>query len=75
MNNTMQTINMLKSIKNPRQAVLTMANNSNNPMLKNLVEMAEKGDKKSIEQFARNVFKEQGRDFDKEYEELMKNFK
>lgn len=75
MNNPMQIINMIKSIKNLRQAVLTMANNSNNPMLKNLVEMAEKGDKKGIEQFARNVFKEQGRDFDKEYEELMKNFK
>ena len=68
-------INMLKQIKNPKQAVMNMISNNPNPMVKNLVQMAEKGDKEGIESFARNVFKEQGRDFDAEINEFMKNFK
>lgn len=68
-------INMLKQIKNPKQAVMNMISNNPNPMVKNLVQMAEKGDKEGIESFARNVFKEQGRDFDAEMNEFMKNFK
>lgn len=75
MNNPMQFINVLKGIKNPKDAVINMIKTNNNPMIKNLVEMAEKGDTKGVENFARNVFKEQGRDFDKEMNELMKNFK
>ena len=75
MNNPMQFINMLKGIKNPKETVLNMVKSNTNPMVKNLVEMAEKGDKDGIENFARNVFKEQGRDFDKEYSELMNYFK
>ena len=75
MNNPIQFINMLKGIKNPKDAVINMIKTNNNPMIKNLVEMAEKGDTKGVENFARNVFKEQGRDFDKEMNELMKNFK
>lgn len=75
MNNPIQFINMLKGIKNPKDAVINMIKTNNNPMIKNLVEMAEKGDTKGVENFARNFFKEQGRDFDKEMNELMKNFK
>ena len=44
-------------------------------MVKNLVEMAEKGDSQGVENFARNMLKEQGRDFDAEMNEFMKNFK
>jgi hypothetical protein len=66
---------MLKGIKNPKEAVINMVKSNNNPMVKNLVEMAEKGDAKGVENFARNVFKEQGRDFDKEMNEFMNNFK
>ena len=43
--------------------------------MKNLMDMAEKEDNKGIEKFARNLFKEQGKDFDKEFENFMKNFK
>lgn len=75
MNNPMQFMNMLKSIKNPKEAVINMIKSNNNPMIKNLVEMAEKGDTKGVENFARNVFKEQGRNFDEEINEFMKNFK
>jgi hypothetical protein len=66
---------MLKGIKNPKQTVINMAKNSNNPMLKNLVEMAEKGDMQGVENFARNIYKEQGKDFDKEYNEIKEFFK
>ena len=75
MNNPIQFMNMLKSIKNPKEAVINMIKSNNNPMIKNLVEMAEKGDNKGVEDFARNIFKEQGRDFEKEFGEFMKNFK
>ena len=75
MNNPMQFMNMLKGIKNPKQTVINMARNSNNPMLKNLVEMAEKGDMQGVENFARNIYKEQGKDFDKEYNEIKEFFK
>ena len=75
MNNPMQFMNMLKGIKNPKEAVINMIKTNNNPMVKNLVEMAEKGDSQGVENFARNMLKEQGRDFDTEMNEFMKNFK
>lgn len=75
MNNPMQFMNMLKGIKNPKDAVINMIKSNNNPMVKNLVEMAEKGDNEGIEKFARNMFKEQGRDFDSEIKQFMNNFK
>lgn len=75
MNNPMQFMNMLKGIKSPKDAVINMIKSNNNPMIKNLVNMAEKGDNEGIEKFARNFYKEQGRDFDKEYSQFMKMFK
>ena len=75
MNNPMQFMNMLKGIKNPKEAVINMIKSNNNPMIKNLVEMAEKGQNDKIEEFARNLFREQNRDFDQEFGEFMKNFK
>ena len=75
MNNPMQIINMLKGIKNPKEAVISMVKSNNNPMIKNLVEMAEKGNTEGVESFARNLYAQQGRDFDKEFGEFMKNFK
>ena len=42
MNNPIQLMNMLKGIKNPKEAVINMMKTNNNPMIKNLVEMAEK---------------------------------
>lgn len=75
MNNPMQFMNMLKSIKNPKEAVINMVKSNNNPMIKNLVEMAEKGQNDKIEEFARNLYREQNRNFDQEFGEFMKNFK
>ena len=75
MNNPMQFMNMLKSIKNPKEVVINMIKSNNNPMLKNLVEMAEKGDTKSVENFARNFYAQRGRDFDKEFNNFKDMFK
>ena len=74
MNNPMQFMSMLKSIKNPKEAVINMIKSNNNPMLKSLVEMAEKGDMKDVENFARNIYKEQGKDFDQEFNNFKSMF-
>lgn len=75
MNNPMQIMNLLKGAKSPKDAVINMIKSNNNPMVKNLVDMAEKGDNEGIEKFARNMFKEQGRDFDSEIKQFINNFK
>lgn len=74
MNNPMQFMNMLKGIKNPKEAVINMIKSNNNPMLKNLVEMAEKGQNDKIEEFARNLFREQNKDFDQEFNNFKSMF-
>ena len=74
MNNPMQFMSMLKSIKNPKEAVINIIKSNNNPMLKNLAEMAEKGDTKGVENFARNFYAQQGRDFDKEFNNFKSMF-
>ena len=75
MNNPMQIMNLLKGVKSPKDAVINMIKSNNNPMVKNLVEMAEKGDNQGVENFARNLYAQQGRNFDKEFSEFMNNFK
>ena len=53
----------------------TVKNNNSNPMFANLINMAEQGNTKGVEDFAINLLKEEGRDFDKEYSEFRKNFR
>lgn len=48
---------------------------NNNPMFKDLIQKAQKGDKQGVENFARNICKERGIDFDKEFSAFMSNFK
>ena len=64
-------------MNNPIQMLKNMIMNKqiNNPIFKEVINKAQKGDSKGVEEFARNLFKEQGRDFDKEFGEFMKNFK
>lgn len=47
----------------------------NNPMMTNLIKMANAGDTEGVEKVARNMFKEKGRDFDKEFSEFRSKFK
>ena len=62
---------------NPMQILKNMIMNKqlNNPVLKEVITKAQNGDTKGVEEFARNFLKGQGRDFDKEFGEFMKNFK
>lgn len=48
-----------------------------NPLIANLIGLAKKGDTKSVEAFARNLFKEMGgnRDFDKEFSDFKNSIK
>ena len=57
----------------PKGIVKQMA--GNNPMLKNLINMAEKGDNEGIEKFARNLFNERGLDFDQEFSTFKNSLK
>ena len=75
MNNSMEMIKNIMSNKNPQQVIQNMISSNTNPMLNNLINMAQNGDTKGVENFARNIFKEKGRDFDKEFSEFMSNFK
>lgn len=78
----MNIMDMLKNLmsagKSPEQLVKQLVNNNNNPIINNLVNMASNGDYKGVENFARNMFKEQGRNFDdemKQFQNLINNFK
>ena len=67
--NPMQLLTQFKG-QSPQQIAMQLIGNTNNPMLNNLVQMAKNGDRQGIENFARNVLKEQGRDFDEEYAQM-----
>lgn len=71
----MNPIEILRSITNPKQFVMNNLGINNNPMVGNLIKMAQNGDREGVESFARNMFKEQGKDFDKEFANFMSNFK
>lgn len=75
MNNPIQMLKMLMGKSTPQQMVMNMMGNNTNPMINNLMNMAKNGDNKGIENFARNICKEKGMDFDKDFKDFMKNFK
>ena len=76
MNNPINALRLLiGNAPNPRQVIEQMIKTNKNPMIDNLLNMARTGNSKGVEDFAKNVFKEQGRDFDKEFSEFMSNFK
>ena len=54
----MNPMEFMKGIKNPKQFVINMLKQSQNPMAIQLIQMANSGNAKQIEQFARNVCKE-----------------
>ena len=61
--------------KTPQQILQKVMKDNSNPVLNNLINMAQTGDSKGVENFARNICKEKGKDFDKEFSEFMSNFK
>lgn len=76
MTNPMQLIQMMRG-SNPQQLIQRMMGNSqimSNPMAKNAMQMAQKGDTKGIEQMARNLCKEKGLNADDMMKQLKNNF-
>ena len=72
--NPMQILQFIKASGNPQKFILNMLQQqSNNPIMANLIQMAQANDEKGIENFARNLMKEQGLDFDKEFNTFRKN--
>ena len=72
--NPMQMLqNFITRGLSPQKIVEQMV--GNNPMMSNLIKMANAGDTNGVETFARNMFKEKGRDFDKEFSEFRSKFK
>lgn len=61
---------------NLKQMALSMLENqsSQNPFLANLLQLAKNNDTKGIEQFARNLVKERGLDFDTEFNKFKKQY-
>ena len=68
----MNPMQFLKGIKNPQQFVMNMLGQNQNPMATQLMKMVKTGNTNQIEQFARNICKERGMDFDKQFAEFMK---
>ena len=73
----MNPINMLKGMMgnmNPRNIAMQLLGQNNNPIFNNLIDMANKGDTKGVEEFARNYMKDKGRDYDKEFNDFKSMF-
>lgn len=60
----MNPFEIIKTIRNPKQQVIKMSKNMNNPILNNAINLAQQGKNEELEQVARNIFKEKGIDFD-----------
>lgn len=75
MNNPINMIKNMMNGLNPKGIAMNMLKNNSNPVVSNLIQMAESGNTKEIEKFAKNYFKERNRDFDKEFSDFMNNFK
>lgn len=74
--NPIQLINMMKKSQNPKQFIYNIVEDSmgSNPLFANLLELAKNNKTAEIETVARNVFKEKGLDFDKEFQAFRKNY-
>lgn len=75
--NMVQFINMVRSNQNPQAFVTNMLKEraSQNPVLGNLANLVEAGKTGEVEQVVRNIAKERGIDFDKEFNSFKQMFK
>lgn len=76
----MNMMNIMQMIKggNPQQIIQQMLKDNcqfaNNPIVMNMLDMAKSGDIRGIEQIGRNIAKEKGIDFDKEFSKFKNQF-
>lgn len=74
--NPMQIMQFIRNSGNPQQFMMNMLEqqSGNNPMMANLLNLAKQNKTSDIEQIARNMLKEQGRDYDKEFANFKQMF-
>ena len=74
--NPMLLIQQIRQGKNPQQLMMGIleASAATNPIYANLLTMAKEGRTADIEAFARNVAKEKGIDFDKEFSKFKRQY-
>lgn len=74
--NPNQLIQMIKRGSNPQQLMLSIMQqqSSNSPLYQNLIKLAKENRTSEIEQIARNLSKEKGIDFDKEFNMFKQKF-
>lgn len=68
--NPADLIQMIKGGKNPQQLMISILEDrvaDSNPFMRNLMSLAKEGKQEEIENIARNMLKEKGYDFDKEF--------
>ena len=78
--NPMQFIAMIKNGQNPQQLMMNFleAEAKNSPMVENLLTLAKNQNSQGIEEVVRNLYKSQGKDFDKEFnafKQMLEGFK
>lgn len=66
-------MNLQQLMQNPQKAIINILGNRN-PMASNLINMVSNNDAKGIEQFARNLAKEKGKDPDKMFNDIKSKF-
>lgn len=74
--NPMELISKIRQGANPQQLMMGILESQagQNPLMANLLQMAKDGRTSEIESFARNVAKEKGIDFDKEFSRFKKQY-
>lgn len=75
--NPMELIQRIRQGENPQQLMMGILEQGaavNNPIYANLLQMAKDGRTQEIEAFARNVAREKGIDFDKEFSKFKKQY-
>ena len=72
--NPLQLIQAIQQGQNPQQLMMSVLENqmSNTPIGQNLLTLAKNNDANGIEQFARNMVAQSGKDFDTEFANFKK---
>ena len=73
----MQLLQMIKGGNNPQQLIMSVLSQQaqSNPMLSNVMQLAQSKDTAGLEEIARNLAQERGLDFDKEFATFKQMFK
>ena len=68
---------LFQAVKNPQQFIQQMMGNSQamqNPMIKNAIEMYQKGDRQGVNELAQNLCKEKGVSFEEMSQKIKSQF-